>query len=100
MTENRDAFNRVLALLEEGREAEFFLDGENYVIMCSGHFITVWQCADTPEAVAVAEYDGNTESSLRTLFSDPLFTISARGSAGLISYHRGLSSGYLLSGSH
>ena len=71
MTENRDAFNRVLALLEEGREAEFFLDGENYVIMCSGHFITVWQCA-------VAEYDGNTESSLRTLFSDPLFTINSK----------------------
>ena len=78
MTENRDAFNRVLALLEEGREAEFFLDGENYVIMCSGHFITVWQCADTPEAVAVDEYDGNTKSSLRTLFSDPLFTMNRK----------------------
>lgn len=73
MTEKSAAFNRVLSMLEEGREAEFFLDGENYVIMRSGGFITVWQCADTPDAAAVVPCGSSLEQSLETLFSSPLF---------------------------
>ncbi len=78
MTEKSAAFNRVLSLLEEGREAEFFLDGENYVIMCSEGFITVWQCADTPEAVALVPRGADLEHSLEALFSDPLFSANRK----------------------
>ena len=78
MTEKSCGFNRVASLLEEGREAEFFLDGENYVIMCSGGHVSVWQCADTPEEVAGVPVKGSLETALEELFADPLFSANRK----------------------
>ncbi len=65
-------------MLDQGREAEFFLDGENYVIMRSGSHLTVWQCADTPEEVAGVTVQGTLGAALEALFSDPLFAANRR----------------------